>query len=124
MRSTRYTAVGTEKLIRCGGGRNGRLNGQDWETAAVRRLLWVKGVGRGRTRGAVTASKDVRTDDKKAVRVECLAWANEVLPPSSRCVVCVRLGVRGGRETGVDEDGIVLCLVELTPGLVRQLELW
>ena len=99
------------------GGGGDVLDGQDGEPEAV--PFPGARIDGGRSRRAVAASERVHADDVEAIRVDRLARADHLLPPSGRGILRGRAGVRPRREAGEDEHGVVLRGRELAPRLVH-----
>ena len=78
------------------------------------------GVNRGRTGRALAAAQRVDTDHEPAIAVDRLAGPEHRFPPARLRVVRVAGRVRGGREAGEDQNGVVTGGVERAPGLVGQ----
>ncbi|KAH3682267.1 hypothetical protein WICPIJ_006777 [Wickerhamomyces pijperi] len=57
------------------------VNRQNRESSGVSLIIRLR-INRRRPCGTITATNDIRTDDKVLVRVQRFVWAYEVLPPT------------------------------------------
>ena len=82
------------------------------------------GIGRRRTRGALTAAEDVAAHDEVAVRVDGATGSDQRVPPA-RLALAVHgspTGMAVAGERVADEHGVRSRVVQRPPGLVRDLQ--
>lgn len=102
--------LGTHHVKYSENGESGRV------TLAIRR------VDRARTSRAIAAADDIGADDEELVGINVESRPNELFPPARLGVLWVRLGVRRGRQAGMNKNRIVLLLVERAPRLVGDVQ--